>query len=47
MPFVSNTVNGALRGGQITKPSEISQWAKAAHDAAAALEALDEPRGEG
>ena len=47
MPFVSNTVAHAISAGKIQHESEISKWAKAARDAAVALEVLDEPGSEG
>ena len=40
MPFVSNTVAHAIQAGEIKDPKAISAWAKAAKDAAEALEAL-------
>ena len=40
MPFVSNVVAHAIAAGQITTPQQISPWAKAAHDAAVALDML-------
>lgn len=46
MPFVSNTVNAAIRGGFCTEPNQIGQWAKAAYQAAIALESIAEFREE-
>jgi hypothetical protein len=40
MPFVSNVVAHAIQVGTIKTPEEISKWAKAAYDAAQALDAL-------
>jgi hypothetical protein len=37
MPFVSNTVAHAISSGQITEPSQIGMWAKAAKAAASEL----------
>ena len=42
MPFVSNTVAHAIAAGCIKDFGELNQWAKAAHDAAIALDALDD-----
>ena len=40
MPFVSNTIAHAIQVGLITQPSQITGWAKAAKEAAEALEIL-------
>lgn len=40
MPFVSNICAHAIASGQIKEPSQISPWAKAAYDAAQALDTL-------
>src|SRR3990167_8236132 len=40
MPFVSNTVAHAIAAGEIKDPKAISAWAKAAKDAAEALETM-------
>jgi hypothetical protein len=40
MPFVSNVVAHAIAAGQIKTPADLNQWAKAAYDAAQALDAL-------
>lgn len=42
MAFVSNVVAHAIQSGYIQDPSDISKWAKAARDAALALEDLFE-----
>jgi hypothetical protein len=47
MPFVSNVVAHAIAAGAIKDYPAISQWAKAARDAAVALDMLDEPGSEG
>ena len=38
MPFVSNTVAHAIAAGIITKPEQITYWAKAAYRAALSVE---------
>jgi len=40
LPFVSNTVAHCIAAGLIKTPSDVSPWAKAAYDAAQALDAL-------
>lgn len=40
MPFVSNVVAHAIAAGQIKTPADLNQWAKAAYEAAQALDAL-------
>ena len=40
MPFVSNVVAHCIQAGVIKQPSDINQWAKAAHDVAQALDTL-------
>lgn len=40
MPFVSNITAHAIQGGYCSTPEEVSKWAKAAYDAAQALDAL-------
>jgi hypothetical protein len=40
LPFVSNTVAHCIAAGLIKNPSDVSPWAKAAYDAAQALDAL-------
>ena len=47
MPFVSNTIAHAIAAGCIKDFPALNQWAKAAHDAAVALDALDEPGNRG
>lgn len=46
MPFVSNTVAHALQAGLIKESGQVSGWAKAALEAAYALESIDGFRGE-
>ena len=40
LPFVSNTVNAAIKAGLIKEPHQIGAWAKAVAETAIALEAL-------
>ena len=40
MPFVSNTVAHCIAAGLIKTPGDLNQWARAARDAAIALDAL-------
>ena len=40
LPFVSNTCAHAIAAGVIKTPSDLNQWARAAHDVAVALDAL-------
>jgi len=40
MPFVSNVVAHAIAAGRIQNPADLNQWAKAAYEAAQALDAL-------
>jgi len=40
LPFVSNTVAHCIAAGLIKTPGEVSAWAKAAYDAAQALDSL-------
>ena len=40
MPFVSNVVAHAIAAGRIQNPTDLSAWAKAAYDAAQALDTL-------
>lgn len=42
MPFVSNCVAHAITADLVGQPANISAWAKAAYDAAQALDALND-----
>ena len=40
MPFVSNVVAHAIAAGRVQNPADLNAWAKAAYDAAQALDTL-------
>jgi len=44
MPFISNVVANAIRGGQIKAPDEVSKWANAANNAYKVLVNPDDPK---